>query len=100
MRHNMNNYAVKIANLMVVTFSLLFAVNVYVSVNKENTFVNLQDSNILSSMKNQNEVYFKNSNSISSDECSNMTQVLYNATFAILLAFTWTLKKAIKLGTI
>jgi hypothetical protein len=96
----MNNYAVKIANIMVVGFSLLFAVNVYLSLNKENTFVNLQDSNILSTMNNQYEVNLKSTNSISSDECSNMSSVLYNATFAILLAFTWTLKKAIKLGTI
>jgi hypothetical protein len=96
----MNNYAVKIVNVMVIVFPLLFAANVYISVNKENTFINAQDSNILSSMTQQCEVNLDSSNSISSDACGNSASVLYNATFAVLLAFTWTLQKAIKLGTI
>ena len=86
---NVNNYYTKLANLLIIIFPLLFAANVYASFIKE--------ENIFTELENKIHVPMSNANEVKDTKCT--TDILLNASFAVVLAFMWNAKKAIKIGT-
>ena len=87
---NLNKYYTKLANILIIIFPLLFAANVYISFIKEESMFRELETKILVPMNNANEV--------KDTKCS--TSMFINASFAVVLAFMWNAKKAIKIGTI
>ena len=86
-----NKYATTLANVIVIAFSLFFAMNVFSSINKEeNIFKKIQTELNVKHLEHMDLPY--------EEECS--TTMIINASFAVLLAALWNVKKIIKIGTI
>jgi hypothetical protein len=79
-------YASRFARVLIIIFPILFAVNVLNTFNIEESEMQMKSMNVLDTLKNGNE------------ECS--STMVINASFAILLAALWNMKKIIKIGAI
>ena len=91
MARQVNFYASKFANVVILIFALLFVVNFYSTFKEENQMLK-ESSNNLSVVATHNEVSLQDKN------CSSL--MFLNVSFAVVLAMLWNAKKAIKIGTI
>jgi hypothetical protein len=96
----MNNFALKLANVMILVFPLMFAANVYICFNKEAISTLNFDHEEYGKLIQPSEVYVEEINSNSSTTCNVSTTIIFNASLAVLLAYMWNATKAIKMGAI
>jgi hypothetical protein len=74
----------RIINILIIIFPILFALNIYTSLNKENT-LNLSQTKYTQSPSTE-------------EECEGT--MLVNISFAVILAALWNGKRVLKIGAI
>ena len=88
----MFKYTSKIANLLMIVFPLLFAANVCYIMNKESQL----ESYCVEDNDNTKPIIINENYDLYDNSC--IYYISINLTFAVLLAFIWNTKKAIKIG--
>ncbi len=91
MARQVNFYASKFANVVILIFALLFVVNFYSTFKEESKMLKESNKN-LSVVPIQNEVNLQDRN------CSSF--MFLNVSFAVVLAMLWNAKQTMKIGTI